>query len=111
MSTSNPPLACSLSAADLRLREREIAAFFAIAEAARELPDGYAFGFPAGEQLANDALTFILAERACCPFFTFELTFPSPHQQMWLAIRGRDGVKEIVHGIVETALPATIAVE
>lgn len=93
-------MACSLTAAELRVRGEENAALFARAHNAQELPDGYCFAFPASEDDARDLLRFILAERACCPFFTFELAFPSPHQAIHLTVRGRAGVKEIVRASV-----------
>jgi hypothetical protein len=94
------PLACSLTASELSVRGEENASLFAHAEGAEELPDGYRFTFPAEADFAPDLLQFVLAERACCPFFTFELTFPSPHQAIYLTVRGREGVKEIVRASV-----------
>ena len=94
------PLACSLTEAELGVRGEENAALFAQALETRELADGYRFAFPAEEGGIADLLQFILAERACCPFFTFELTFPSPHERVWLTVRGREGVKEIVRDAV-----------
>src|SRR5262245_11330675 len=98
--TGDVPLACSLTAAELSVRGEEIAALFAQAENVHELADGYRFAFPAGEDSARQLFEFVLAERNCCPFFTFELAFTSPHQSIELAIRGREGVKEIVREIV-----------
>jgi hypothetical protein len=90
------PLACSLTADELRVRGEENTSFFARANDVQELSDGYRFTFPALDGDARDLLAFILAERACCPFFTFELAFPAPHQAVYLTVRGREGVKEIV---------------
>ena len=90
------PLACSLSPDQLRERSLENEALFAHAQAMEELADGYRYTFPANA--AAELLAFILAERDCCPFFTFELTFPSPHRAIQLAVRGQDGVKEILRG-------------
>jgi hypothetical protein len=95
MATDNP-VACLLSAEELRARSDEIAPVFARVEAVHELPDGYRFAFSAAADGARDLVEFILAERACCPFFTFELTFPSPHEAIWLTLRGGQGVKEFV---------------
>ena len=88
------PLACSLSPDQLHERSLENGTLFARAQSAQELADGYCYTFPADD--AADLLAFILAERDCCPFFTFELTFPSPHRAIQLAVRGQDGVKEIL---------------
>ncbi len=89
-------MACSLTATQLRVRGEENDALFARALGAQELPDGYCFTFPARDEDARDLLQFILAKHACCPFFTFELAFPSPHQAISLTVRGSEGVKEIV---------------
>jgi hypothetical protein len=100
------PIACSLTADELRARGVENAALFARAQGVSELTDGYQFTFPAGENDARDLLTFIQAEAACCPFFTFELAFPSPHKSILLALRGREGVKEMVRQTVVAKLTA-----
>ena len=92
--TEKMPIACSLSANELRERTEENATLFRHAQTVLELPDGYLFTFPADH--ARQVMDFILAERDCCPFFTFELTLPSPHQVILLGVRGREGVKEVV---------------
>ena len=98
------PLACSLTAAELQERGEENDSLFAHARGAEELPDGYRFAFPAEADTAQNLLQFILAERACCLFFTFELTFPSPHQAIHLTVRGREGVKEMVRASVASTV-------
>jgi hypothetical protein len=93
------PLACSLSPDQLRDRSLENKALFARARDVEELADGYRYTFSTGD--APELLAFILAERDCCPFFSFELTLPSPHRAVHLAVRGPDGVKEILRSSVE----------
>ncbi len=90
------PVACSLTDAELEVRGDENADLFAHARAVEELPDGYRFAFPADDDGVPALLQFILAERACCPFFTFELLFPAPHQVVWVTIRGNEEAKGIV---------------
>lgn len=87
---------CSLTPAELETRIADNSPLLTRVRAMRELPDGYRFAFSAEPDGIPDLVGFILAERACCPFFTFELAFPSPHQNIWLTVRGREGVKEIV---------------
>jgi hypothetical protein len=100
---SDLPLACTLSAAELRERGEDVVApLFARAHRLQETPDGYRFTFPAEAESVRDLLEFILSERDCCPFFTFELSFPSPHESVWLTLRGGDGVKEFVAGSFAT---------
>src|SRR5262245_9817886 len=96
---SDIPVACNLSAVELRARGEDVVApLFARVERLQELPDGYSFAFPGAADGVRDLLEFILSERDCCPFFTFELTFPSPHQSVWLTLRGGEEVKEFVAG-------------
>jgi hypothetical protein len=102
------PVACSLSAAELRERGEENLALFSQARRARELADGYAFAFAGADGEVEQLLRFVLAERACCPFWSFDLTFVSPHADVWLAVRGNDEAKALVRtGLVEklTAAP------
>jgi hypothetical protein len=89
-------IACSLNQEQLELREQDVAALFAMAIQTRELPDGYALAFAAGADRAHELLDFVIAERACCPFFTFELTFAAPHEAVWLSLRGPEGIKPML---------------
>ena|SRR6185437_8418617 len=90
------PLACSLTADELHVRGSEIAALGDQVQEVCELADGYAFAFASDAGIAHALLDFVVAERACCPFFTFTLAFPAPHQTVWLHVQGREGVKEII---------------
>jgi hypothetical protein len=110
---SDLPLACTLSAAELRERGDEVVApLFAHVQRMEETPDGYCFAFPAEVEGVRDLLEFILSERDCCPFFTFELGFPSPHESVWLTLRGGEGVKEFVAGSFATLdMPLTRTAE
>jgi hypothetical protein len=90
------PIACLLTGEDFQQRGEEVAPLFAAATSVRELPDGYAFAFSPEEDSVRKVLDFVLAERACCPFFTFELSFPSPHEAIWLSLRGSEEIKAFV---------------
>ena len=95
--SANIPLACTLSEADLKVRSREVAELFAHAAAVEELPDGFTFAFPRSDTSARELLEFVVFERACCPFYSFGLRFPSPHDAIWLDVRGeREEVKEML---------------
>lgn len=91
------PIACSLSERERSERERAIAGdvMSGITET-RELPDGYAFRFPGDDPWPERIQAFVLAERRCCPFFTFELTFHPAQGPIWLRLRGPDGTKAFV---------------
>jgi hypothetical protein len=91
---SQVPIACNLSKAEFALREAEIANdLFSGCEQVKELADGYAFKFLDVEQWANRLLSFVLEERKCCPFFTFDLLFEPQKGPIWLQLRGDERVK------------------
>jgi len=82
-----------------RQREEEVAALFQGAEQVQELSDGYAWSFPAERAWASRLLEFILFEKECCPFFSFEMFFGPEHGPLELRLRGPEGVKEMVRNI------------
>ena len=90
------PIACTLTGAGLAERGDEVASLFATVEAVRELADGYAFRFPGNDTAATALLEFTLAERRCCPFFTFEMDFEPHAGPIWINLRGSAAVKEFV---------------
>jgi hypothetical protein len=91
------PIACNLCGADLANRGDEIEQeLFQFVKEVRELSDGFAYRFPASDPWPQMALDFILEERKCCPFFTFELVFEPGEGPMWLHLRGGEGVKEFI---------------
>jgi hypothetical protein len=110
--TSAPtPITCTLTERELRARQQEVSPLFEHIVRVRELPDGYAFAFPPDASRAHDLLDLVLAERACCAFFTFELTFPAPHDVVWLELRGGKEIKEFVRGGFLTDVPSGITIE
>jgi len=42
-----------------------------------------------------------MAERDCCPFFTFELAFAPDHGPVWLRLRGPEGAKAVVEAMLQ----------
>lgn len=80
----------------MRQRGEAVGDLFQYVTQVRELPDGYAFNFPGGDGWVHAIMDFIIEERACCPFFTFELASASLHEALTLAIRGRVEVKQMV---------------
>lgn len=105
------PIACSLTADELSQRGEELDTLFARAVDARERPDGYSFAFPAAPAEARTLLDFVLFERACCPFFTFSLAFPSPHTTVWLTVRGAEEAKSMLAAAYNMVRARAIAAE
>jgi hypothetical protein len=91
------PIACNLPDREKgeRVDELEEQVFSGCAEI-RELEDGYAFRFPGDEVWAKRLLGFIISERKCCPFFTFDLVFEAAEGPVWLHLRGAEGVKQFI---------------
>ncbi len=91
------PIACNLSEPDLARRRRELAgSVFGGAVGSHELEDGYAFVFPGSAGWATKLVEMIVAERACCPFFAFELVFEPDGGAILLRVRGPEGVKAFI---------------
>jgi len=93
------PLACNMLALDAEGRKRHKAVSDRMRAAVKEvqdLPDGYAFRFPAEQATILLVSEFIARERLCCPFFRFELIAEQEDGPLWLRLRGREGVKEFI---------------
>jgi hypothetical protein len=94
------PLACTLTASELAARKEEINPIFQSVQQVKELADGYALSFPGTAEWANNLIQFINFERECCQFFTFALVFEQQLGAIWLQIRGPEGVKGMVEGMI-----------
>jgi hypothetical protein len=93
------PFACNMLALDAAGRRRHKTVseqMHAAIKEVQELPDGYAFRFPAEQATILLVSEFIARERLCCPFFRFELVAEQEEGPLWLRLRGREGVKEFI---------------
>jgi hypothetical protein len=87
-------IACNLTARELATRLDELArGLFGSAVHVEELPDGFAYRFGGGTEVASQLTTFVLEERQCCPFFHFDLHFEPYAGPITLALRGTPEVK------------------
>jgi hypothetical protein len=62
----------------------------------KELPDGYAFRFPADPALFLAAAEFITLESRCCSFYNFGLEMEHSGGPMWLRVTGSKEAKPII---------------
>ena len=100
------PIACQLTDAEMAARRQLVADnLLPKIQARDELADGYAFSFPATDEIAQELLTFVLLERQCCPFFQIELVFTAGKGATWLHLRGGEGAKRFI----ETELAEILA--
>ena len=93
---SDLPIACSLTQHELVERGEAVSDLFKGVQQVRELADGYAYRFPGDDEWSTRILKFIVGERSCCPFFTFELGFEPDQGPIWLHILGPEGVKDFL---------------
>jgi hypothetical protein len=92
------PLACvpaAISAAERSTHFGLARKLFAeLARERKDLPQGYAFRFEAGELEAISR--FIANERKCCPFMTFELEIAPAAGPIWLRMTGPEGTRAVL---------------
>ncbi len=101
-------IACRFRGRDFMKRKEDITReLFRHAEEVVELNDGFEFRFPGFTPWAGKVLDFIGEERACCPFFSFELAVEPNDGPVWLRLRGSAEVKAFV--LVELGFGATAA--
>lgn len=95
--TTDTPIACSLSAPELRERERTIlAGLRAHARRVVERPDGYVLELTPSDEAIAAATALIQLERRCCPFLRFTLTVEPAGAGVELALTGASGVRELL---------------
>ena len=90
------PLACSISGPEQARRRGKLEEICEGCLRTVNLEDGYEFFFPGSEEWAFRLTEFIVVERACCPFFTFELVFEPGGGPIRLRVGGPAGTKDIV---------------
>jgi hypothetical protein len=62
----------------------------------RELPNGYAFRFPADPKTVQLVAEWSAGERLCCPFFDIDIRMEEEGGPMWLTLTGREGTKDFI---------------
>lgn len=88
------PIVCTIDEVTLEARrEADIGALLAAVTHTRELPDGYELTLPGDPATVRNLTEFIISERECCRFFTFETTFAADAGEVTLRLRGPDGTK------------------
>ena len=91
------PVACSLSAPELREREATVlAAFGAHVRGVEGRADGYVIELEPTDQAIAAATAVILAERVCCPFLRFDLTVDASAKRAQLVLSGPPGTRELL---------------
>ena len=90
------PIACDLGALSAGQRAREqalLAEFKGMFREARETGRGYTVVVPDDPLVLSRLGEFLVLERLCCPFLTFDLCFPADRGLITLHIHGQPGTK------------------
>jgi hypothetical protein len=97
------PLACVPAAIPAAARSAHFELlkrlFGAEARERREHPDGYAFRFDADAW--SDVARWIDNERHCCPFLRFDIELQPADGEIWVRLRGPEGV----HAFLDAEMP------
>jgi hypothetical protein len=102
----NLPVACTLTAAELREREAALLSqFWSGVVETEELPDGYAFRLSGDADSVRLVADLITAERACCPFLKFELVAEPNMGPVAVRMSGPAGTKEFLSSLL--GMPST----
>jgi hypothetical protein len=92
-----PPIACTLTPADLRTRRDQLLpGLLEQAEARAELPNGCRYRFAVSADRLQAITNVIDAERQCCRFFRFQVTVEPDLGPVWLDVTGPDGTREFL---------------
>jgi hypothetical protein len=97
----NTPIACSLTAVELRDREAMLLAQFrsAVIET-EELQEGYAFRLPGDGEWIGLIAELIVAEHECCPFLAFEMAALPNMGPVIVRVIGPAGTKEFLRTVL-----------
>lgn len=97
MNKQEPIFACNISALNKDERARYSVLtkqLIADKKEVEELPDGYLLRFAANSRSIKDVAEFITYERACCPFFDFDMSVSG--DSVALKLVGPEGVKPFI---------------
>jgi len=96
------PIACTLSAPELREREATVLAEVrARVQEVQDLDSGYALRFDAGEGILVLLATLIDLERRCCPFLRFDLKVLPGGGPLWLELSGPEGTRSFLRTVLD----------
>ena len=102
------PIACTLSAPELREREKTVLkSFGAQVRRVEARPDGYTIQVAATDEGLAAAMALIQVERLCCPFLRFDLAVEAGAGPVRLALTGPPGVKEFLAPWLEARVGQT----
>jgi len=98
--TAESPFACNRLALTPEQRKRHFdelsPKLLSLKKSVRELPNGYEFEFSAEPKTVQLVAEWAVGERACCPLFDIDMRLEREGGSFWLAVTGREGVKQFI---------------
>ena len=90
-------ISCKLTTPELQKRKETVLASLKkqVLEK-KKLKDGYAFRFNGSDKMFDELTEFIKTERACCNFFTFNLSISGDQSEIWLELKGKEGAGDLI---------------
>ncbi len=90
-------VACNLPPEHERERREELTQqLLANSTAIREIEGGFEYSFPGDAVWAEKIVRFIMEERECCRFLTFEISFEPDQGPIRLRVSGPEGTREFL---------------
>ena len=100
------PIACSLTQAELASRRNELLpGLLGSADSQEAIPGGFRWGFSETDGLLNQVVSVIEAERRCCRFLRFRLTFRPNGGWLWMEVTGPEGTQEFLSSLLSSTAP------
>jgi hypothetical protein len=91
-------ISCKLTGPELQKRKTEVIALLKTEVLQRkELDNGYRYSFKGSDIIIDNIISFIKSERACCEFFTFNLSIEDINSNVVLTITGPVGAKDFIN--------------
>ncbi len=91
------PLGCRLTTPELQRRKTTVLASLRDKiQSRKETPNGYQFEFASTDAILGELIEFVKTERACCPFFEFNVRVGREGEPIWLELSGPEGTKQFI---------------
>lgn len=100
----SPPVACTLTASELRARRDGLLPGLLARADAREMVDGgFRWRFDPADGLMRELAGVIDAERRCCPFLRFLLAVEPAGGPIWPEVTGPEGTRDFLSTLTDPA--------
>jgi hypothetical protein len=111
---TDPPIACNMKALTSQQRKQLTQLgqhVISAIDSSRELKHGYTFHVDPAKASLKEVAEWLDVWRRCCPFYEFQIDFHAADASLWLAVKGRPGVKEYIpfdSPLLATKLPTRL---